>query len=139
MSPSATHAISIWAAFCFLSQVPPTFNHLSCAGCTYCCHCDDFHHDLPHQRQIYCGRQKGNGYVLLFIYGGCTFGILAALQYHRLFFYGLQSTLLDDFQYFAAIQVAFICTTFWILLLNGFVGFQLAEDGTPASVWVNRV
>jgi hypothetical protein len=26
--------------------------------------------------------------------------------------------------------------TFWSLLFNGFVGFQLIEDGSPLSVWV---
>lgn len=29
-----------------------------------------------------------------------------------------------------------MCATFWCLLLNGFVGFQFAEDGTPLSLWV---
>lgn len=28
------------------------------------------------------------------------------------------------------------CATYWCLLLNGFVGFQFAEDGTPVSLWV---
>lgn len=42
-------------------------------------------------------------------------------------------------QWFAAIQVGFICALFWCLLVNGFVGFQFAEDGTPASLWVCHV
>ncbi|CAG8507513.1 8639_t:CDS:2 [Scutellospora calospora] len=29
--------------------------------------------------------------------------------------------------------------TFWCLLLNGFVGFQFAEDGTPLSLWFIRI
>lgn len=28
--------------------------------------------------------------------------------------------------------------TFWCLLVNGFVGFQFAEDGTPLSLWSLR-
>jgi len=43
------------------------------------------------------------------------------------------------YNYFAALHVGFICTTFWILLLNGFVGFQWAEDGTPLSLWSFRL
>jgi len=30
-----------------------------------------------------------------------------------------------------------IIATYIILLLNGFVGFQWAEDGTATSLWVN--
>ena len=42
------------------------------------------------------------------------------------------------FNWFSAFHVASITTTFWILLLNGFVGFQWAEDGTPMSLWFFR-
>jgi hypothetical protein len=34
------------------------------------------------------------------------------------------------------VHVGLISATFWCLLLNGFVGFQFAEDGTPWSLWV---
>lgn len=40
------------------------------------------------------------------------------------------------YKYFAAGHVAATSSTFAILLLNGFVGFQWAEDGTKASIWV---
>ncbi|OZJ04051.1 hypothetical protein BZG36_03567 [Bifiguratus adelaidae] len=43
------------------------------------------------------------------------------------------------YPYFTAVHVAFISTTFWCLLLNGFVGFQFAEDGTPWSLWSIRI
>ena len=43
------------------------------------------------------------------------------------------------YSYFAAMYVASICTAFWILLLNGFVGFQWAEDGTRRSLWSFRL
>jgi hypothetical protein len=39
-------------------------------------------------------------------------------------------------KWFAAIHMGLISATFWCLLLNGFVGFQFAEDGTPLSLWV---
>jgi len=34
---------------------------------------------------------------------------------------------------------AMIIASYIILLLNGFVGFQWAEDGTPTSLWVNNL
>lgn len=40
------------------------------------------------------------------------------------------------YKYFAAAHIATITAAFAILLCNGFVGFQWAEDGTIASVWV---
>lgn len=42
-------------------------------------------------------------------------------------------------QWFAAIHIGLICSTYWCLLLNGFVGFQFAEDGTPLSLWVKYI
>ncbi|KDE09575.1 hypothetical protein MVLG_00470 [Microbotryum lychnidis-dioicae p1A1 Lamole] len=41
--------------------------------------------------------------------------------------------------WFAAIHLGLICATFWSLLWNGFVGFQLWEDGTPLSLWSLRL
>lgn len=40
----------------------------------------------------------------------------------------------DLFQGFSAVHVAAITATCWILLLNALVGFQLLDDGTPASI-----
>ena len=39
-------------------------------------------------------------------------------------------------QWFAAIYTGFVAATYACLLINGFVGFQFAEDGTPLSLWV---
>lgn len=39
-------------------------------------------------------------------------------------------------QWFAAIHTGLTCATYWCLLVNGFVGFQVVEDGTPLSLWV---
>ncbi|KNZ50411.1 uncharacterized protein VP01_443g4 [Puccinia sorghi] len=41
-------------------------------------------------------------------------------------------------QYFAAFETGMLSATFWCLLVNGFVGFQFAEDGTPLSLWSLR-
>lgn len=42
-------------------------------------------------------------------------------------------------QYFTAIYVGLCTAIFWCLLINGFVGFQFAEDGTPKSLWFLRL
>lgn len=39
-------------------------------------------------------------------------------------------------QWFAAFYTGLIAATYCCLLVNGFVGFQFAEDGTPLSLWV---
>ncbi|KAN0060787.1 Chitin synthase, class 7 [Thecaphora frezii] len=38
-----------------------------------------------------------------------------------------------------AVYIGLKTATFWCLLLNGFVGFQFAEDGTPKSLWSLRI
>ncbi|PGH17624.1 chitin synthase export chaperone [Helicocarpus griseus UAMH5409] len=43
------------------------------------------------------------------------------------------------FPYFAAIQNGFTSALCTCLLINGFVGFQLYEDGTTLSVWLLRL
>ncbi|KOS22213.1 Chitin synthase export chaperone [Escovopsis weberi] len=35
---------------------------------------------------------------------------------------------------FSAVHIGMIVTTCWILMLNGFVGYQLMDDGTPMSL-----
>jgi hypothetical protein len=37
------------------------------------------------------------------------------------------------------VHTGFVSATFWALLVNGFVGFQFAEDGTPLSLWFLRL
>lgn len=37
-------------------------------------------------------------------------------------------------QGFSAVHIAAVVATLWILLLNGLVGFQLLDDGTPLSI-----
>lgn len=41
--------------------------------------------------------------------------------------------------YVAGVYVGLKTAIFWCLLINGFVGFQFAEDGTPKSLWFLRL
>ncbi|KAJ3129718.1 Chitin synthase, class 7 [Nowakowskiella sp. JEL0407] len=43
------------------------------------------------------------------------------------------------YDFVVAGQIAMTMATIWCLLLNGFVGFQWAEDGTPMSLWSIRI
>lgn len=43
------------------------------------------------------------------------------------------------YPYFVAVQSGLISSLITCLLINGFVGFQLYEDGTPLSVWLLRL
>ncbi|CAJ0628947.1 10235_t:CDS:2 [Entrophospora sp. SA101] len=52
---------------------------------------------------------------------------------------GIIPTASPTYPYFTAAHLSLITTTFWCLLLNGFVGFQFAEDGTPLSLWSIRI
>lgn len=45
----------------------------------------------------------------------------------------------DPYPYFVSIQNGFTSALVTCLLINGFVGFQLYEDGTPLSVWMLRI
>jgi len=42
-------------------------------------------------------------------------------------------------QWFAAIYAGFLAAAYCCILINGFVGFQFAEDGTPLSLWFLRI
>ncbi|KAK0523592.1 Chitin synthase, class 7 [Tilletia horrida] len=41
--------------------------------------------------------------------------------------------------WFTAVHIGLVTSIFWCLLVNGFVGFQFAEDGTPQSLWFLRL
>jgi hypothetical protein len=45
----------------------------------------------------------------------------------------------EAYSYFVSIQNGLSSALVTCLLINGFVGFQLYEDGTPLSVWLLRV
>ncbi|GAA5867797.1 hypothetical protein JCM3774_005855 [Rhodotorula dairenensis] len=40
------------------------------------------------------------------------------------------------YPWFAAIHFGLTCAIYWCLLVNGFVGFQVVEDGTRLSLWI---
>ncbi|CCL98931.1 uncharacterized protein FIBRA_00938 [Fibroporia radiculosa] len=44
-----------------------------------------------------------------------------------------------SYPYFAAVYNGLIAAAYVCLLINGFVGFQFAEDGTPISLWLLRL
>ncbi|KAF9331508.1 Chitin synthase, class 7 [Podila minutissima] len=52
---------------------------------------------------------------------------------------GIIPTASQLYPYFTGVHIGLISATFWCLLLNGFVGFQFAEDGTPLSLWSIRI
>lgn len=41
--------------------------------------------------------------------------------------------------WFAAVYTGLVAATYCCILINGFVGFQFAEDGTPLSLWILRL
>lgn len=52
---------------------------------------------------------------------------------------GIMPTSSELYPYLTGAHLGLISATFWCLLLNGFVGFQFAEDGTPLSLWSIRI
>ncbi|KAG0345211.1 Chitin synthase, class 7 [Podila humilis] len=52
---------------------------------------------------------------------------------------GIIPTSSNVYPWFTGVHLGLISATFWCLLLNGFVGFQFAEDGTPLSLWSIRI
>ncbi|KAH8101410.1 chitin synthase III catalytic subunit [Cristinia sonorae] len=44
-----------------------------------------------------------------------------------------------SYPWFTAVYTGLIAATYCCLLINGFVGFQFAEDGTPLSLWFLRL
>jgi hypothetical protein len=53
--------------------------------------------------------------------------------------WGLDSMANSCPQWFAAVYTGLVAATYCCLLINAFVGFQFAEDGTPLSLWVRRI
>jgi len=52
---------------------------------------------------------------------------------------GVIPTAHASYPYFAAGYTGLVAATYCCLLINGFVGFQFAEDGTPLSLWLLRI
>jgi len=52
---------------------------------------------------------------------------------------GIIPTASNVYPWFTAVYVGLVAATYCCLLINGFVGFQFAEDGTPLSLWGLRI
>ncbi|KAI0757470.1 chitin synthase III catalytic subunit [Daedaleopsis nitida] len=52
---------------------------------------------------------------------------------------GIIPTANVSYPWFAAIYTGLVAGAYTCLLINGFVGFQFAEDGTPLSLWLLRI
>ncbi|TFK28441.1 chitin synthase export chaperone [Coprinopsis marcescibilis] len=52
---------------------------------------------------------------------------------------GIIPTANVSYPWFAAVYSGLVAATYCCLLINGFVGFQFAEDGTPLSLWFLRI
>ncbi|KAK7052805.1 Chitin synthase, class 7 [Paramarasmius palmivorus] len=52
---------------------------------------------------------------------------------------GIIPTSSGAYQIFAAIYTGLVASAYCCLLVNAFVGFQFAEDGTPRSLWFIRI
>jgi len=52
---------------------------------------------------------------------------------------GIIPTANAAYPWFAAVYTGLVASAYCCLLVNGFVGFQFAEDGTPLSLWFLRI
>lgn len=52
---------------------------------------------------------------------------------------GIIPTSSSVYPWFAAAYTGLVAAAYCCLLINGFVGFQFAEDGTPLSLWLMRI
>lgn len=85
-----------------------------------------------------------SGYTLPSVYSPCSLTrawylpLTSPIQYapsHRSPF---DITNLALSKWFAAAYTGLVAAAYCCLLINGFVGFQFAEDGTPLSLWVRN-
>ncbi|ORX64183.1 hypothetical protein K493DRAFT_327538 [Basidiobolus meristosporus CBS 931.73] len=87
---------------------------------------------------IYCTRTKytavGREEMLCFFY---VYLITVFTEF--LLISGFISLPSPAYPWFVGVQLGLISGSIWCLLLNGFVGFQFAEDGTAFSLWSIRI
>jgi len=68
------------------------------------------------------------------------FYLYALAQFLALFLdSGIIPTSSPVYVWFATVYTGVVVATYCALLINGFVGFQFAEDGTPLSLWLLRL
>jgi len=76
----------------------------------------------------------GRKEILMFFY------LYAIIELLALFLdSGIIPTANVSYPYFAAAYTGLVAAAYVALLINGFVGFQFAEDGTPVSLWLLRI
>ncbi|KAG7091218.1 hypothetical protein E1B28_010269 [Marasmius oreades] len=68
------------------------------------------------------------------------FWIYAVIQLLAIFLdSGIIPTAHESYPWFAAIYTGLLASAYACILVNAFVGFQFAEDGTPLSLWFLRI
>jgi hypothetical protein len=68
------------------------------------------------------------------------FWLYAIIEFLALFLdSGIIPTVNASYPWFAATYTGLVAAAYCCLLVNGFVGFQFAEDGTPLSLWLLRI
>ncbi|KAF8324401.1 chitin synthase III catalytic subunit-domain-containing protein [Amanita rubescens] len=77
------------------------------------------------------GSDQGRKDIVLFFWTYMAIELLAMFLDS-----GITPTANTSHPWFAAVYTGLVATVHACLLINGFVGFQFAEDGTPLSLWV---
>jgi len=85
-----------------------------------------------HIRSKYTAVGRKEILIFFYMYAGCELlGIFLDS--------GIIPASSEVYDWFAAILFGLVTATYWCLLVNGFVGFQFAEDGTALSLWSLRI
>ncbi|EOR00099.1 hypothetical protein E3P92_01589 [Wallemia ichthyophaga] len=87
---------------------------------------------LYHIRTKYTAIGRKEITLFFYLYGVCE---LIALFLDS----SIIPTYHEAYPWFTAIYMGLTTAMFWCLLVNGFIGFQVVEDGTALSVWSLRV
>ncbi|ELU43353.1 chitin synthase export chaperone [Rhizoctonia solani AG-1 IA] len=82
---------------------------------------------ILHIRSKYTGRKE----ILTFFYLYSIVELLAIFLDTQII-----PTANNAYPWIVAIYTGLVAATYCCLLINGFIGFQFAEDGTPLSIWV---
>ncbi len=111
-------------------------------------HHHDRYYDLPHSQQIHRSRKKGNCPFLLDVCRYTAVGNILGFGHYTdversicsAYAGAMQIYIANPFvQWFAAVYTGLVASAYCCILINAFVGFQFAEDGTPLSLWFLRI
>jgi len=81
-----------------------------------------------HIRSKYTAVGRKETVMFFYLYAACS--LLAIFLDSE-----IVPTASNVYPWFTAVYVGCVAATYCCLLINGFVGFQFAEDGTPLSLW----